>query len=76
MTDHAITKLADALEQDGQETLPMSIDAMATRWVPEMSTTHPCCPLTRTTNANCPPPRQPTNVQRCPLQKPPDPLST
>ena len=76
MTDHEITKLADTLEQDSREAFPMSIDAMMTRYVPEMSTTHPCCPLTRTTNANCPTPNQPTNVQRCPLQKPPEPRST
>ena len=67
MVDDEIVALADALEARGREHGPRAIDAMKTGFTPEMSSTHPCCPLTRTTDAGCPKPPgpQPGTIRGC-----------
>lgn len=58
MIDKELAILADALEA-ASEPIPRSIDAMKTGFAPEMNSTHPCCPQTRTTVGGCPKPPGP-----------------
>jgi hypothetical protein len=67
MLDDAIVALADALEVAGMEYGPRTIDAMRTEFAPERSSTHPCCPLTKTTVSGCPQPTpRPGTIVGCP----------
>ena len=73
MYDNEIAVLADSLEAASLEAPPRSIDAMKTTFVVEMSSTHPCCPLTKTTvdcatTMYCVPPKpSPGTIRSCNL---------
>ncbi len=65
MLEDEITALADRIEASDADHGPRAIDAMTVDWAPEMASTHPCCPHTKTT-ANCAPPTpRPGTIQNC-----------